>query len=99
MDLRAGLGFVYGAQKNYSASVQRALEVIQANPAWVFPRDRTISAADLRLLLAADYFAEGNYVAALAQVVLLNSSFSANVSTVAGQRALGEEIERLRSVV
>lgn len=99
LDLRAGLAFVHNARKEYPASVQRGLEVVQTNPSWVFPRDHAISASDVRLLLAAGYFAQGNYTAALQQVVLLNASFTADVSTVNGQRALAEEIERLRSVV
>jgi tetratricopeptide (TPR) repeat protein len=99
LDLRAGIAFVYNAQKNYLSSAQRGLEVIQTNPTWVFMRDRSVSASDVRLLLAADYFAVADYANALQQVQILSPGFSADVATVAGQRALAEEIERLRSVV
>lgn len=101
LEMKAGLAFVYNAQKNYAQSISFATAVIQANAGWTFNRITTISVSDLRLLLAENYFAQPtpNYVLSLQQVQLLNPSFVADVSTIAGQSALAIEIERLRGIV
>ena len=99
LQMKTGLAFVYSVQKEYALSLQRANEVLAADPAWSFSRDLSISASDLHLLLAEDYFAEGDFSASLLQVRLLNPSFNANVNTTAGLAALSAEIERLRVTV
>lgn len=101
LEIRSGMAFVYNGEKDYSTSVTFALSVIALNPNWAFSRDTTIDVADLRLLLAEDYFALEEYSSSLTQVVLLDSSFSASldVSTVAGQTTLAQEIERLREII
>jgi tetratricopeptide (TPR) repeat protein len=101
LDMKAGLAFVFNAQKNYSQSITFANQVIQTNSSWSFSRNGAISVADLRLLLAENYFSQPgpNYALSLQQVQLLNPSFVADVATVAGQSALASEIERLRPIV
>ena len=54
---------------------------------------------DVHLLVAACYFANGEYSQSLAEVKMLNSSFDADTGTIEGKAALAEEIERLRSAV
>ncbi len=101
LDMRAGRAFASNAKKAYAISIADADSVLSSNASWSFSHDPSVSAADLHLLLAEDYFAESSpdYVASLHQVQLLNPSFAPDVSTVAGQSALAHEIERLRSVV
>jgi len=99
MDLRAGIAFVYNAQKNYALSNQFANQVFQTSPTWVFTHDRSISIADLRLLAAENYFALANYSESLHQVQLIEPSFGAEIATLAGQRILAQEIERLKLVI
>ena len=99
LDLNAGLAFVFNAQKLYAQSENLALNVIQVNPGWSFSRDTSVSTSDLHLLLAQDYFAEARYDLSLQQVKILNPSFIiTDVSTVSGQTALAQEIERLRAI-
>jgi hypothetical protein len=101
VQMKAGLSFVFNAQKLYDSSITRAGEALVADANWVFPRDTSVNQFDLHLLLAEDYFARTppDYNASLAQVVgYLNPSFNAVVSTIAGQTALAAEIERLGTI-
>jgi tetratricopeptide (TPR) repeat protein len=101
LEMKAGLAFVFSAQKNYVQSTGFALQVLQANPAWSFSRKPSIGAPKLRLLLAENYFSQNvpDYILSLQQVQVLNPTFSADVSTAAGVDALAKEIERLRAIV
>lgn len=97
--MRAGLAVLRHAQKRYneSAAILEQLLALEVN--WQFRGDTSIGVADLRLLLAENYFALANYTASLTHVRVLNPNFNADVSTVRGQAALALEIERLRGIV
>ena len=99
LEIRAGMAFVYNAQKDYSHSIQYALAVLQGSSTWAFTRDPTVSYSDLHLLLAEDYFAQADYASSLQQVSLLDSAFNADVTTNSGQIALAQKIEQLKSTV
>jgi tetratricopeptide (TPR) repeat protein len=99
IQIKAGLAFVYSVQKEYALSIQRGNEVLAADSVWSFSRDLSIGAADIHLMLAEDYFAQGDFSASLQQVQKLNALFNANVSTPSGRAALSAEIERLRATV
>ncbi len=98
LEIKAGLALVFHAQKNYFASIERALPVLQANIHWTFSRDAAINYSDLRILLAEDYFGLANYPESKNQVLQVEPGFSADVSTIEGQTALGQEIEALRAI-
>jgi tetratricopeptide (TPR) repeat protein len=100
-EILAGLAWVYNAQRDYATSESMALAVLQADTAWVFSRDNSLTSADIRLLLAEDYFADANYTLSLAQVVILNPGFppSLDFSGVDGRITLATEIERLRGIL
>jgi tetratricopeptide (TPR) repeat protein len=100
LEMHAGIAFVYNALKLYDLSILHDTAVIRVNPNWIFSHDNTMNVLDLHLLAAEDYFAMGNFTASLSEVQLyLNSSFSADVTTISGQILLAKEIERLRSIV
>ncbi|MBI1803670.1 MAG: hypothetical protein HY033_12375 [Ignavibacteriae bacterium] len=99
LEIKAGLSIVYNAQRNYAQSISYASQVVASRPSWSFSRDLTVSASDLHLLLAENYFAIADYAASLTEVQKLNSVFNTDVGTVAGQTALAQEIERLRGIV
>jgi len=99
VQIKAGLAFVYSVQKEYALSIQRGNEVLAADSGWSFSRDLSIGAADIHLMLAEDYFAQGDFSASLQQVQRLNALFNANVTTPSGRAALSAEIERLRATV
>ncbi|HYQ87296.1 MAG TPA: hypothetical protein VES59_08665 [Bacteroidota bacterium] len=100
LQMRAGLSFVFNAQKLYTSSIAADTTVLHANSTWSFSRDTSINAADLHLLLAEDYFAltPPDFASSKAQVLTLNPLFAADIATLAGQTALAAEIERLRGI-
>ncbi|HUL42732.1 MAG TPA: hypothetical protein VLY03_00075 [Bacteroidota bacterium] len=100
-DMNAGLAFAYNAEKNYAQSIASGLAVLSVNADWQFARDTSVSSADIHLLLAEDYFSQTSpdYLHSLQEVQVVDPAFNADVMTVAGQTALGHEIELLRSQV
>jgi len=100
LQMKAGLSFVFNAQKVYTSSIAADSMVLYADSIWSFSRDTSINAADLHLLLAEDYFAltPPDFASSKAQVIKLNPSFAADIATLAGQTALAAEIERLRGI-
>jgi tetratricopeptide (TPR) repeat protein len=99
VDAQAGLAFVYNAQKQYSSAIASANKALSLNSAYLFIHDQTIGFKDLQLILAACYFAQGNFSQSLTFVKKLTPSFTANTNTYEGKAALAEEIERLRGIV
>jgi hypothetical protein len=98
VDIWAGLAFVNNAQKNYTASIADAQSVLQKNTHWFFERDTTVNIGDVKVALAEDYFSTASFDLSLAAVQSLDASFRADVSTLAGQAALAQEIETLRNI-
>ena len=99
VDAQAGLAFVYNAQKQYSSAIASANKALSISSTYLFIHDQTIGFKDLQLILAACYFAQGNFSQSLMFVKKLTPSFTANINTYEGKSALAEEIERLRGIV
>ena len=99
VDGLAGIAFVYNAQKNYQSAITSATNALNKSSTWAFLHDETLNYKDLHLLLAECYFALLNFSDSLTQVKILNSSFTADISTYDGRAALAAEIERLRGIV
>lgn len=98
-DAHAGLAFAYNAQKQYQLAIDSANEALRLRSNWQFSYDESLSYKDLQLILAASYFALGDFSQSLAQVQKLNPSFTADINSYEGKSALAEEIERLRGIV
>ena len=100
LQMKAGLSFVFNAQKLYISSIAYDSTVLHADSTWSFSRDTSINAADLHLLLAEDYFAltPPDFFSSKREVRILDTSFVADVATLAGQTALAAEIETLRGI-
>lgn len=97
-DLWAGWAFTEHALKEYSASNGRANNAINGDANWIFAHASGLSVGDLKVLIAENHFALGNYAASLAMVQSLNASFTADVGNTDGQAALAAEIERLKGI-
>jgi hypothetical protein len=100
LQMKAGLSFVFNAQKLYISSIAYDSTVLHADSTWSFSRDTSINAADLHLLLAEDYFAltPPDFISSKREVRILDTSFVADVGTLPGQTALAAEIETLRGI-
>lgn len=95
----AGWAFVLNAQKSYAASNTQADSALARDPNWEFEHGLPYDAEYVHLVKAQNYFALLNYASSLAEVQILNVSFSADVNTVDGRAALAAEIERLRTTL
>ncbi|MDI6767210.1 MAG: hypothetical protein QME52_10345 [Bacteroidota bacterium] len=98
LDISAGLSIIYNAKKEYNLSISEAFVIFRTNPEWVFSRDTSVNKFDLRIILAENYFALGNFEISYEHVKLLNPTFNINFRTMEGQTVLAHEIERLRNI-
>lgn len=97
LDINAGLSIIYNAKKEYNLSISEAFVIFRTNPEWFFSRDTSVNKFDLRIILAENYFALGNFEISYEHVKLLNPTFNVNFRTMEGQTILAHEIERLRN--
>ena len=97
-DLFAGWGFVLNAQKDYAGSNARIATTLTLDANWNFSYGLGLSATDLHVTKAENYFLLGDYVHSLSEVKILAPGFDADVLTGAGQAALVKEIEMLKSI-
>ncbi|NUM80099.1 tetratricopeptide repeat protein [bacterium] len=95
-DLFAGWAFVLNALKDHAASNESIAELTALDPNWIFTYDQKLTYQDLMILKAENHFLLGEFQSALAAVMTVNSSFSADVATDEGRGQLAAEIERLR---
>jgi tetratricopeptide (TPR) repeat protein len=99
VDPYAGLAFSYADIPDDNHAVSSATELILRDALYFFGHDNDITWHDVRLVKARSLCNLGDFTSALAEVQVLNSSFTCNVSTPDGRRALLQEIERLRGSV
>jgi tetratricopeptide (TPR) repeat protein len=97
-DLFAGWGFVLNAQKDYAASNVRIAVALTLDSNWTFFYGLSLSASDLHVTKAENYFLLGDYANSLIEVKILAPNFDADIYTNGGQAALAAEIERLKSL-
>ncbi|MBL7994243.1 hypothetical protein JNM05_02630 [bacterium] len=95
----AGWAFMKNAQKEYDVSNTHAQTALDADAEWSFPYAVGLSASDLKLLQAQNYFLLADYTNSLLLVKTLNPGFDADIFDSAGQALLAKEIERLRKIV
>ena len=98
IDARAGIAFIYNAQKEYQKSVEFAQEVLTRNPEWASLHDSQTNYFDIHILLAECYFALGDYYSSLKHVQILNTGFQTDISIQSGIQDLAAEIERLNAI-
>lgn len=99
VDPYAGLAFAYADIPDDQSAVNAASELMQRDSLYFFGHDNDITWKDVILIKARALCNLGNFSDALLEVQVLNSSFTCNVSSPEGRRALLKEIERLRGIV
>jgi tetratricopeptide (TPR) repeat protein len=97
-DLFAGWGFVLNAQKDYAGSNAQLTTALALDPNWSFPYSLGLSASDLHVTKAENYFLLGQFSSSLSEVKILDPGFDADIFTNAGQAALAKEIEILKNL-
>ncbi len=99
VDPHAGLTFSYSDIPDDANAIISATTLIQNDSLYFFGHDNDITWHDVRLVKAKSLCNLGDFSSALTEVQVLNSSFTCDVSTPQGRRALLQEIERLRGIV
>jgi tetratricopeptide (TPR) repeat protein len=95
-DLFAGWGFVLNAQKDHAASNAQIAAALELDSNWSFSYGLGLSASDLHLTKAENYFLLGDYANSLSEVRILEPGFDADIYTNGGQAQLAAEIEALK---
>ncbi|CUT00498.1 choice-of-anchor D domain-containing protein [Candidatus Kryptobacter tengchongensis] len=72
LNSKAGLAFVHHALNEFSSAIQRALEVLNANPNYVFVYDNRVYHKRLRLVLAQSYYTLGDFQNAASQLDIID---------------------------
>ena len=94
-DIHFGLGSLDMLEEDYVSAIEHFETVLDRSPTYTFIHQPGINKDDLYLALADCYYKEADFENSLANVKMINSSFDADVSTVEGVTALGQEIDRL----
>lgn len=95
-DLFAGWAFVLNALKDYRNSNTQASLALGKDATWSFSHGSGLNADDLHVLKAENHFLLTEFSESLAEVQILNPSFSADIQSTADQQLLATEIERLK---
>lgn len=72
LNSKAGLAFVHHASNEFSSAIQRALEVLNVNPNYVFAYDNRVYHKRLRLVLAQSYYTLGDFQSAAQQLDIID---------------------------
>jgi len=97
-ELFAGWSFVLNALKDYAGSNTQAAQALVLDAQWQFHYNSDLTAATLHALRAANFVALGDWVSAKNEVIMVDSSFTADVTTDSGKRELTLKIEDLLSL-
>ncbi|CUS79902.1 Abnormal spindle-like microcephaly-assoc'd, ASPM-SPD-2-Hydin [Candidatus Kryptonium thompsonii] len=72
LNSKAGIALVHHALNEFSSAIQRALEVLNANPNYVFAYDNRVYYKRLRLVLAQSYYTLGDFQSAAQQLDIID---------------------------
>ena len=94
-DASAGASLAATEEGTHQDAVDYADDVISSDDSYVFSHYTSVTIEDIRLAKAKSAAALGDFVTALAEVQVLEPSFSADPSTPQGQAAILAKIEEL----
>ena len=108
-EILAGLSFAYHAKGNDAKAIEygRAFLDSTVKPlklGWVFSHDSLLNYLDVRVTLAASYFAKGKFDSTILQVtVILDSLNSSEIAvtdtTLEGRRQMAAQIADLQNIL
>ena len=108
-EILAGLTFAHHANKNDAKAIQFGRTFLDSTvkplePGWVFSHDSLLNYLDVRVILAASYFAKGKFDSSIIQVtVILDSLNSSDVAitdtTLEGRRQMAAQITSLQKLL
>ncbi len=108
-EILAGLTFAYHAKGNDSKAIEYGRTFLDSTvkplePGWIFTHDSLLNYLDLRITLAASYFAKGKFDSTILQVtVILDSLNSSEVAitdtSLNGRKLMAKQIMSLQDVL
>lgn len=108
-EILAGLTFAHHANKNDAKAIQFGRTFLDSTvkplkSGWVFSHDSLLNYLDVRVTLAASYFAKGKFDSTIMQVtVILDSLNSSDVAvtdtTLEGRRQMAAQITSLQKIL
>jgi tetratricopeptide (TPR) repeat protein len=108
-EILAGLTFAYHAKGNDSKAIEYGRTFLDSTvkplePGWFFTHDSLLNYLDLRITLAASYFAKGKFDSTILQVtVILDSLNSSEVAitdtSLNGRKLMAKQIMSLQDVL
>ncbi|MCF7825844.1 MAG: hypothetical protein K9N29_04275 [Candidatus Marinimicrobia bacterium] len=97
-EMLAGIALSYHVTGDYVRAISRGEELIQYRPVFEFSHNWRIDYAEITLMLASSYFAQGDFAAALEWVQNLDETFFVDVTTNEGRANLIKKIETLQDL-
>ncbi|NIM97070.1 MAG: tetratricopeptide repeat protein [candidate division Zixibacteria bacterium] len=95
-DATAGLAFAYDAQEKYGDAIEKAEQLLSANPSWSFTHDPGVNHLDVALVLAEAYYQTAEYSQSLSIVQeYFDASFSPDLGTDEGRAQLADKLQEL----
>lgn len=94
-EILAGRSFARLALGSYAESVADAKAALAKEPLWVFYRDSTMTFEHLYLNAATAFYGQGEFDSSYVWVRKLVPTFEADVSTLAGRKALADRLQVL----
>lgn len=97
-EMLAGLALSYHVTGDYTRAIARGSELITFRPVFEFGHDWRIDYEDIIILLAASYYAQGNFASSLTWIQVLDEEFTVDVTTNEGRAELIKKIETLQNL-
>lgn len=97
-EMLAGIALSYHVTGDYTRAISRGEELIEFRPAFEFVHNWRIDYAEIIVMLASSYFAQGDFSASLVWVQVLDADFSVDVTTNEGRADLIKKIETLQNI-
>ncbi|NQV13901.1 hypothetical protein HQ531_00480 [bacterium] len=96
-ELLAGRALTYHVLEQYQLAIDDGERLYENNPVFEFRHNWRINYVDIIVMVAASYYAEGDFLSALTWVQYYDEDFSVDVSTNKGRSDLIEKIELIQN--
>lgn len=97
-ELLAGRALSYHVLEQYQLAIDDGEKLYEGSPVFEFRHDWRINYVDIIVMLAASYYAEGDFASALLWVQNHDEDFSVDVTTNQGRADLIEKIDLMQNL-
>ena len=97
-EMMAGLALSHHVNGDYGAAILAGTQLINLRPFFEFTHDWRINYVDIIAVVAASYYAQGNFSQSLTWVRKYDNTFSVDVSSLKGRADLIKKIEAIQNL-